>query len=196
MVFARINIGLASGANMFVILRKLEKSVAPAMFNSAGTEIAYLTRDSYAHSLCALLRSDPAFVYVSMFAISVARKARNTEINSVFRTMESMAAQGIICKIILASGNPFAKTGKFNDYASQRLINAGWKVRWGRRSELIHQKQFIIGRTALVVGSHNVSDSSSNSNLDISIAVAQQDLISQAIADYNRLWNNSSKKKA
>jgi len=173
---------------MITAIEKLPDGVRPDGITSNDMSIYYLNKDHYSHALVSMINEAESRIRVSMFAISERFRSSDRKKNSVYHALLCAAERGLICQAVLSESGPFAWNRRFNASARDGLNEAGYNVRYARRSQLLHQKQIIIDNNIVVIGSHNIGQSSVIVNRDVSVAIKSKKFYDIAIKEFNICW--------
>jgi len=157
---------------------------------STLADVTLLTGGDWREQFMRQLRDAKTSVKISVFLFS---PRWHTPTHNILAACTDAAARGLQCRIIL-SPSPL-KVGKRrpNYDTAQKLLAAGWQVRVITGSRVLHEKIAIFDDTAAIVGSHNISVSSATTNLDTSVMLEGESIVSQVTAHFWSRWRIASK---
>ncbi len=178
---------------MIKVIQELPVNVRPGSVGDSGISIYYLNKDKYSRTVCAVLAAAKKRIRVTMFGVSAQYRKTDRLHNSVYHALVRAAELGVTCQAVLSEYGPYATNKNFNYQASQGLIEAGCKIRWARRSALLHQKQIIVDDHIVIIGSHNIGQSSITRNRDVSVLIDSKDFASIAMKEFQYCWTNGYK---
>lgn len=173
---------------MRVELDELPQQVRPSISYPINGGIYTLTGDSWAPALCALLAAATQSVDVAAYSITTRWSESPNHCGNVVAAMVGAAARGIRCRALVADHKKTAATSHFNRHARTLLSGANWEVRRAQRAHLLHAKLWLIDKSATIVGSHNITRSASDSNIDLSLCVMDETFNQQMRDLFNNWW--------
>jgi len=154
-------------------------------------KIEYLTLDNYAETVGKLIRDAQKSIHITIFSANTKKKAGKGGRLSIFDHLEVAGQRGLNCRIVLAEVHPFKYRAHFNAHAIDRLIKANWIIRTMKCGHLLHQKQIIIDQEVVIIGSHNISSASEESNRDVSVKIISKNIVISAMNEFNKCYKMS-----
>jgi phosphatidylserine/phosphatidylglycerophosphate/cardiolipin synthase-like enzyme len=178
---------------MIHAINKLPDGVRPDGVITDDISIYYLHKDHYSHALVSMINEAKSRIRVSMFAMSERFRISDRKKNSVYHALLCAGERGLVAQAVLSETGPFAWNRHFNLSAHDGLTNAGYHVRYARRSELLHQKQIIIDDDIVIIGSHNIGQASVLINRDVSVAIKSKEFHRIAMKEFKLCWQKGYK---
>jgi phosphatidylserine/phosphatidylglycerophosphate/cardiolipin synthase-like enzyme len=130
-----------------------------------------LTGDSWAPYLCRAIQAAQTSIQIAHYSISTRWNARKVAKFNVYSELLSAPKRGIRCSALIAVHKRSAATARFNATALYELSQAGWSVHLIPYKKLLHAKLFIFDGELSVLGSHNITQTASITNIDLSLAI-------------------------
>jgi len=149
-----------------------------------------LSGDSWAPYLCRAIQAARSSIAIAHYSISTKWSARKVAKFNVYSELLAAPRRGIRCSALVAVHKRSAATARFNTTALYQLAQAGWTIHLVPYKKLLHAKLFIFDGALSVLGSHNITQTASITNIDLSLAVPGRD---QAIS-FER-WLNTVRSK-
>jgi phosphatidylserine/phosphatidylglycerophosphate/cardiolipin synthase-like enzyme len=152
-------------------------------------EVTLLTGAAWRDAVIQGLNSAQSSIKISVFLFS---PRWHTPTHNILQACLTAAARGLQCRCIL-SPHPL-KVGKRrpNYDTAQKLLSAGWDVRVMDGSHVLHEKLMIFDRSSAIVGSHNLSVSSATTNMDTSLLLQGEAILTQLTAHFWSRWRIAS----
>jgi len=149
-----------------------------------------LSGDAWAQYICRAIQASQSSISIAHYSISTRWSARKVAKFNVYAELLTAPRRGLCCSALVAVHKRSAATARFNATALHQLAEAGWSVHLIPYKKLLHAKLFIFDGQLSVLGSHNVTQTASITNIDLSLAVPGRD---QAVA-FER-WFNTVRSK-
>lgn len=176
---------------MLELLNDLDPPLRPAVHSVGGSHIALLTGDTWAPSLSLLIKNSKRSIDVSAFALTPKWPRLISAKYNVFSALAKAPKHCSHCRIVFATHKTKSRSGHFNHKANEIFTESGWQIRWHPRARLLHAKFFIIDRSIIVLGSHNVSSAAAASNVDMSIALDSPLVVADLQRKFDKIWKDS-----
>ena len=178
---------------MIHAIEKLPDGIRPDGIITDDISIYYLNKDHYSHALVSMINEAESRIRVLMFAMSERFRISDRQKNSVYHALLCAGKRGLTSQVILSETGPFAWNRHFNANARSGLEDAGYNVRYARKSQLLHQKQIIIDNDIAIIGSHNIGQSSVVINRDVSVAIKSKTFHAIAMKEFKICWQEGYK---
>lgn len=155
-------------------------SVRPKRLGNSDSPIYLLTGDTWAPSLCWAINKAQHNISMAMYSISARWSFRKYKDSNVFHSLLMAPKRGVNCSAILAAHKRTAATAKFNFFSGMEMQLNDWTIYDCPSSRLLHSKLIVIDDQVAFIGSHNIALSASVNNIDLSVAMFGEDVISEA----------------
>lgn len=150
--------------------------------------IFLLTGDDWAPTLCAHIEAAQESISLAQYSISTRWDSRPAAAGNVLAALLAARARGVLCRAVLARHKPGGSTPFFNEAAADKLTAAEWMLRRTRPARLLHAKLCIVDRYAVFMGSHNLTKSAAETNIDLSTLMLGADTGRFFSLWFEKLW--------
>jgi phosphatidylserine/phosphatidylglycerophosphate/cardiolipin synthase-like enzyme len=106
----------------------------------------------------------------------------------VFNRILELHKKGTKIRIILDSSPSFSHNHRPNLFASKRFFEHGIPLRMQTITHPQHSKLFIFDDLAALTGSHNLTQNSLESYLEISVEIIEPEHVASLAAHFDQLW--------
>lgn len=144
----------------------------PVLVAPPEHDIALLTGDTWAPTVCAALRAARRSILLAQYSISTAWPKHVSAMSNVLGALLEAPPQVPECIAVLAIHKASSASANFNRRAHSALESAGWLVRRPPASKLLHAKLYVIDYEHVILGSHNCSVANSATNTDLSVMMS------------------------
>jgi phosphatidylserine/phosphatidylglycerophosphate/cardiolipin synthase-like enzyme len=153
--------------------------------------IRYIPDQEFHSAIMLMLDRAASHIHLSSFFITDELLVNKHGLSALGASLRDASLRGLHCKILLPHSS--ATRGKIDPSfaAASRLSVLGWQVRRSRPSHKIHAKVCITDSNLLLIGSHNLSVGSLNSNHEASIKTDDVACIYAAESHFLSAWRSS-----
>ena len=130
-----------------------------------------INNDDFIKVAIQLLKAARVSIHFSTFKLEIAGPGIPKRIRPLFEEFKAAAERGV--KVLgLVNWRPGrAGVPRTNDYNAHALVAAGAQIRYLKSGRCIHAKIIVIDGRAALIGSHNLSVRSLQSNFEVSLLV-------------------------
>lgn len=147
-----------------------------------------LTGDDWAPTMCAYIESARESVTLAQYSISTRWDSRPAASGNIWAALLAAPARGLLCRAVLARHKPGGSTPFFNEAAADKMTEEKWMLRRTRPAKLLHAKLCIVDRKAVFIGSHNLTKSAAQSNIDITLLMLGEETGKYFSQWFETLW--------
>jgi phosphatidylserine/phosphatidylglycerophosphate/cardiolipin synthase-like enzyme len=147
-----------------------------------------LTSDTWAPAYCAAIDGARTSIMLCQYSLSTRWDASTANSYNVWAKLLAAKSRGLECRALLARHKRTAATANFNERSSAKLSAEGWTVRRAGASRLLHAKLTIFDDDTVIIGSHNLTEQASSSNVDISVMITGHRVADRFTDFVQNLW--------
>lgn len=141
--------------------------------------------------MCKIINDAENSIYLSCYYIQQPIINPCTKIRSIFSALEATSKRGLNVKILLDHHPENAKQYVPNLLAARWLLVRNIPVRYLPRGTTLHAKLLIVDDNYIITGSHNLSPTGLERNVEISFLITDPSLATAASSWFLRYWNKS-----
>jgi len=130
-------------------------------------------------------------ICISTFKLEINDKPRGRVLKRFFENLVLKIKQGVKVKVLFNWHNDQKSVAKTNYYASVFLKNAGADVRFLKNNRCVHAKLLLIDKEKALLGSHNLSIRSCESNFELSYLIPDPETVKQISAIFESIFMNA-----
>ena len=130
-------------------------------------------------------------IYISTFKAEFITKPRGRRLKELFDTLVDYADLGLDIRLLISKRENYGHIPITNLHAVRYLKDNKVKVRHPRNGQLCHAKLILVDDYAAILGSHNLSVRSCNSNFEISYRLNDIYVVAHLYKIYGDVWNNA-----
>lgn len=108
-------------------------------------------------------------ILIATYKMDYNERASKRHLNALVEALHQASKRGVHVRCLLNMDKENTQIGRINARASRLLEKRGVILRKGERGRTIHAKLVIIDEEIVIVGSHNLSESSLCRNFEISL---------------------------
>ena len=140
-----------------------------------------------------LITSAEKSIYISTFKAEITTKPRGRRLKHFFDDLIEKARLGLDVRFITNRRQNFGHVPATNLYAVTYLKKTPIKVRHLLNDRICHAKLIIIDDCTAIIGSHNLSVKSCQSNFEMSYMLRDFYIVGNLKRIYELLWENAVK---
>jgi phosphatidylserine/phosphatidylglycerophosphate/cardiolipin synthase-like enzyme len=129
----------------------------------------------YLGTALVLIKNAKESINLSTFKLERTEKARGRNIEQIFQALLEKAKQGLKIRVLFNWHDDKKSIAKTNLSAGQWLKGQGIEVRHLRNNRCCHAKILSVDKERALIGSHNISVKSLESNFEISYLIDNKD---------------------
>jgi phosphatidylserine/phosphatidylglycerophosphate/cardiolipin synthase-like enzyme len=114
-----------------------------------------------------------------------------TPIQKLNHALKSAITRGVSCRVLLHPGNPADHLSSKNAATASSLRVWGAEVKFGSKGGCMHAKTLIIDKRLAIVGSHNFSQKSMTTNVELGVVVDDAASVRTLYDYFEILWRQS-----
>lgn len=130
----------------------------------------------------ALIEQAKKEICVSTFKLEISEKPRGRPLKKFFDLLVDKLKTGVKVKVLFNWHDDQKSVAKTNYFASTFLKNAGADVRFLKNNRCVHAKLLLIDKEKALLGSHNLSIRSCESNFELSYLIPDPETVAQVSA--------------
>jgi len=130
---------------------------------------------------------------ISTFKAEITTKRRGEELYSFFQKIIEKAKSGIKIRVLLNWHDDKRSVAKTNLYVMRELKDANIEIRYLKNNRCCHAKIILIDKLKAIIGSHNLSVRSTQSNFEISYLLLDTTQIKQLSDVFERSFYDAQK---
>jgi len=154
--------------------------------------MAIIIKDNeYLGLAVALIKSAKKTISISTFKIERTNKPRGKKIEELWNTLIERAKAGIKVQILFNWHDDKHSIARTNEPCGKWLKNNGIAVKFLKNNRCCHAKMLSIDEEKAIIGSHNLSVRSLESNFEISCLLEDSDAITKLNNIYKELWQDA-----
>ena len=111
-----------------------------------------------------------------------------TPVQKVSLAIKSARLRGVPLRVILHAGSPSDHLARLNAQAAAQLKLWGADVKFYKSGGIMHAKMLLIDKTIAIIGSHNFSQRSMVSNIEIGVVVEGSGNIRKFQEYFDLIW--------
>jgi len=151
----------------------------------------FLIGSEYSEKIIKLIDNSKTDIDILMYHWGFYGGAEDLKIQKLNLSFKSALHRGVNIRALLHSGTPSDGLFSKNRETANHLQSWGAKVKFYKRSGILHSKLLLIDKTIAVLGSHNYSKKSQSSNIEISVVIERSDLIKRLQNYFELLWGQN-----
>jgi len=114
-----------------------------------------------------------------------------TDIQNLNYEIKAAAKRGVSMRAILHPGNPMDHLMQKNAQMASFLTAWGAQVKFGKRGGCTHAKMILLDKTIAILGSHNLSQRSLSTNVEVGIVIEGSWEIREFQEYFNFIWEQN-----
>lgn len=116
-------------------------------------------------------------ICISTFKLEINEKPRGRTLKKFFESLAGRISQGVKVKVLFNWHDDQRSVAKTNYYASTFLKGKGADVRFLKNNRCVHAKLLLVDREKALLGSHNLSIRSCESNFELSYLIPDPETV-------------------
>lgn len=144
---------------------------------------------SFRTRLIDLIANASRLIYFSTYVFSFYFYRRWHPSSRIFSALAHARERGLDIRCLMDSSKRNRPNHSANFFASKRLSELGIPVRMSSTNLPLHAKLWIIDPASVIIGSHNISDSSLSNPFELSILARDPSLYAYMSDFYLELWS-------
>ncbi len=129
-------------------------------------------------------------ILISSFKIEINDRPRGRNLKNFFDEVIKKANEGIHVKVLVNWHDDRRSVPRTNYPAGLLLKNAGVKVRYLKNNRCCHAKILIVDRQQVIIGSHNLSIRSCESNFEISHLTNEESTVNMVCHIFDHVFKD------
>lgn len=127
-------------------------------------------------------------ILVSMYLCKYVRRRASDPARKVINALVEKSRQGLDVRVIFHIGKIKRQIPGWNLLISEDMKKLGVKVRLWKLRRVLHSKLFVIDRSVMFLGSHNISNTSLTHSAELSIKYSDNETGRKAAAVFLEWW--------
>ena len=115
----------------------------------------------------------------------------NCNVQKLTLAIKSAVTRGVTVRVLLNSGSPGDSLHSRNAETFNHLGSWGVNIKWHNSNKRLHSKLLMIAKTFAILGSHNFSKQSMESNIETSVLVEGSGEIRRLQEYFELLWGQN-----
>lgn len=140
-----------------------------------------------------LLEQAKSTIEISSFKIEESGTPKGRNMQTFWDLLKRKAKEGIRIKLLLNWNDKRHSVAKTNLFTGRDLQKNNVKVRHLRNNRCCHAKIIMIDRKQAILGSHNLSIKSCESNFELSYLIPDPEAVKQLGEVFDRTWYDADK---
>jgi cardiolipin synthase len=154
--------------------------------------MAMIIKDNeYLGMALALVNSAKAKIWISTFKVERTEKPRGRKIETLFAALAERAKAGVKVCVLFNWHDDKKSIARTNQSAGQWLKSNGIEVKHLRNNRCCHAKILSVDDEKAIIGSHNWSVRSLESNFEISCVLEDKDALGKLNGVFARSWQDA-----
>ena len=134
-------------------------------------------------------------VLIATYKMGYNGRASKRHLNALVEALHQASKRGVQVRCLLNMDRENTQIGRINARASRLLEKRGVITRKGQRGRTIHAKLVIIDEEMIIVGSHNLSESSLCRNFEVSLLIRDPIIALDLKQIYQKEWERGRPNK-
>lgn len=148
-------------------------------------------KNEYAFEVIKLINEAKTNIDIMLYQWNYYSYLTDSPIQKLNLAIRSALSRGVPTRILLHAGSPSDHLQKINARTAGIFQSCGAQIKYYFRGGVLHAKCVIIDKRLAIIGSHNYSQRSMKSNIEISVLVDNGNDIRRLNDYFNILWEQS-----
>jgi cardiolipin synthase len=147
--------------------------------------------NEYTDQALALIHQAKTCINISTFKVERTDKPRGRKIETIFQALLEKVKQGVKVRLLINWHDDKKSIAKTNLSAGNFLRSQGIEVRHLKNNRCCHAKIFSVDNEKALVGSHNLSVRSLESNFEVSFLLNEPECIAKLNSVFEHTWQDA-----
>ncbi len=152
--------------------------------------IAVLPDNYFLPALLSTMEKAKDEICLSVYHIKYKKDNRLDPAKRILDLLVKKATQGVKVKVLIHAGSLKFRVPGQNMRAGQYLSSRHVEVRYWKKKRIFHAKTLIVDRSVLIVGSHNLSNTSLTQSVEMSIKLSDVEVGFRAFSIFTQWWSD------
>jgi phosphatidylserine/phosphatidylglycerophosphate/cardiolipin synthase-like enzyme len=144
--------------------------------------------ENYFEEVKKLIKKAEKSIKIAAFIIRKGKKERKNRVSELMSEVKRAAYRGVRVEIIINQINPMNKSKRVNSRIIRELKRSNITTKVETEQRVAHAKYIIIDEKIVIIGSHNWTNKSLNSNHEISIKTENKNNLIKINDIWKRRW--------
>jgi phosphatidylserine/phosphatidylglycerophosphate/cardiolipin synthase-like enzyme len=151
----------------------------------------FLPDERFLPAVIQLIQPATTTIMISTYKLEHTLRTRGDALRVLFEAIVAAKQKGITVKVLLNWNDLKRSVAKTNLFAMTWLARHGIESRYLKENRCCHAKLVIVDKTAVILGSHNLSCKSVSENLEASIVTDDKEIVEQATMLFSHAWEKA-----